>query len=114
MNMTTDLNTRHCVHGAPALDDAAIAALLPQVPDWQAEDDHLQREYAFRDYHETIAFVNALAWMIHQQDHHPQMWVRYRHCAVAWTTHSAGNRISENDFICAARADAIYAQRADA
>jgi len=102
---------QHCVHGAPALDDAALTALLPQVPDWHLEDDHLQREYAFRDYHETMAFVNALAWMIHGQDHHPQLWVRYRHVGVAWTTHSAGNRVSENDFICAARADAIYAQR---
>ena len=105
---------QHCVHGAPALDDAAIAALLPQVPDWRLDDDHLQRDYAFRDYHRTIAFVNALAPMIHAQDHHPQLWVRYRHCGVAWTTHSAGNRVSENDFICAARADAIYAQQAHA
>jgi 4a-hydroxytetrahydrobiopterin dehydratase len=102
---------KHCSHGAPALDDAAIEALLPQVPGWRLEDGHLQRDYAFRDYHETMAFVNALAWMIHQQDHHPQLWVRYRHCGVAWTTHSAGNQVSENDFICGAKADAIYAQR---
>jgi 4a-hydroxytetrahydrobiopterin dehydratase len=108
------LLTSHCIHGAAALDDAGVQALLPQVPEWQAQDDHLQREYAFRDYHETMAFVNALAWMIHGQDHHPQLWVRYRHCAVAWTTHSAGNRISENDFICAARADAIYTERTNA
>ncbi|WP_323144068.1 4a-hydroxytetrahydrobiopterin dehydratase [Massilia phyllosphaerae] len=108
------LLARHCSHGAPALDDAAIAALLPQVPAWHVEDDHLQREYAFRDYHETIAFVNALAWMIHGQDHHPQLLVSYRHCGVAFTTHSAGNHISENDFICAAKADAIYTERASA
>ena len=108
------LLARHCSHGAPALDEAAIAALLPQVAAWHVEDDHLQREYAFRDYHETIAFVNALAWMIHGQDHHPQLLVGYRHCGVAFTTHSAGNRISENDFICAAKADAIYTERASA
>jgi 4a-hydroxytetrahydrobiopterin dehydratase len=114
MNHARLLRERHCIHGAPALDEAALAALLPQVPEWQVEDDHLQREYAFRDYHETVAFVNALAWMIHQQDHHPQLWVRYRHCGVAWTTHSAGNRVSENDFICAAKADAIYTERTNA
>lgn len=108
------LLARYCSHGAPALDEAAISALLPQVPAWHVEDDHLQRDYAFRDYHETIAFVNALAWMIHQQDHHPQLLVSYRHCSVAFTTHSAGNRISENDFICAAKADAIYTERASA
>jgi len=109
-----NLLARHCSHGAPALDEAAVAALLPQVPEWRVEDDRLQREYALRDYHETIAFVNALAWMIHQQDHHPQLLVSYRHCGVAFTTHSAGNRISENDFICAAKADAIYTERASA
>jgi len=114
MSAATDLIARHCVHGAAALDDAAIATLLPQVPDWRVEDDHLQRDYAFRDYHQAMAFVNALAWMIHAQDHHPQLWVRYRHVGVAWTTHSAGNRLSENDFICAARADAIYAEGAHA
>jgi 4a-hydroxytetrahydrobiopterin dehydratase len=109
-----NLLAQHCTHGAAALDEAAIAALLPHVPEWTLEDDHLQREYAFRDYHETIAFVNALAWMIHGQDHHPQLWVRYRHCGVAFTTHSAGNRLSENDFIRAAKADAIYTERTNA
>jgi 4a-hydroxytetrahydrobiopterin dehydratase len=102
---------RHCSHGAPALDDAAIAALLAEVPDWSVVDNRLQRQFAFRDYHETIEFVNALAWMIHREDHHPDLQVRYRHCTAAWTTHSAGNRLSENDFICAARADALYNER---
>jgi 4a-hydroxytetrahydrobiopterin dehydratase len=49
--------------------------------------------------------------MIHREDHHPDLQVRYRHCTAAWTTHSAGNRLSENDFICAARADALYNER---
>jgi 4a-hydroxytetrahydrobiopterin dehydratase len=69
------------------------------------------REYAFRDYHETIAFVNALAWMTHAQDHHPELVVAYRHCRVAYTTHSAGNTLSLNDAICAAKADALYEER---
>jgi 4a-hydroxytetrahydrobiopterin dehydratase len=103
---------QHCVHGAPALDDAALAAALAGLPAWRRIDNpsgnRIEREYAFKDYHETIAFVNALAAMIHKEDHHPELRVRYRHCLVAWTTHSAGNRISNNDIICAAKADAIY------
>jgi 4a-hydroxytetrahydrobiopterin dehydratase len=112
--MTTALLDRHCTHGATALDDAAIAALAAQVPDWTIAGNRLQRSFAFRDYHETIAFVNALAWMVHREDHHPDLQVGYKHCTASWTTHSAGNRLSENDFICAARADALYAGRGNA
>ncbi|MFL6673169.1 MAG: 4a-hydroxytetrahydrobiopterin dehydratase [Massilia sp.] len=109
-----NLLDKHCTHGAAALDTNDINALLPEVPGWQLENGKLQRSFEFRNYHETIEFVNALAWMIHAQDHHPDLTVRYRHCIAAWTTHSAGNAVSENDFICAAKANAIYAQRAAA
>ena len=47
----------------------------------------------------TIAFVNALAWVSHQQDHHPDLMVSYKLCAVSYTTHSAGGELSHNDFI---------------
>jgi len=106
-----ELQARRCTHGASALDAGTIAALLPAVPGWSVEGDALRRQYAFRDYHETIAFVNALAWIVHHEDHHPVLSVSYRHCTVAWTTHSAGNRLSDNDFICAAKADALHAGR---
>lgn len=102
---------QHCSHGAPALDPAALEAHLAALPDWRLVANHIEREYAFTDYHETIAFVDALAAMIHQQDYHPELRVRYRHCLVAFTTHSAGHAVSMNDFICAAKADAIYEER---
>ena len=109
-----DLMSRHCVHNAPALDDAGVEALLPAVPHWRVNGASLVREFAFLDYMETIAFVNALAWMVHREDHHPDLQVGYRRCSASWTTHSAGNRLSDNDFICAAKADAIYAGRTGA
>ncbi|MFS2019190.1 4a-hydroxytetrahydrobiopterin dehydratase [Massilia sp. CT11-108] len=105
---------RHCVHDAPALDDATIQSLLTEVPDWRIDGNRLQREFVFRDFHETMEFVNALAFMIHREDHHPDLTVGYRRCTASWTTHSAGNRLSDNDFICAARADALYTGRAGA
>ncbi|MGZ5202986.1 MAG: 4a-hydroxytetrahydrobiopterin dehydratase [Telluria sp.] len=108
------LTDKRCVHGAPALDQAAIDARLPEVPGWIVQGNQLVKSFEFKDYHGTIEFVNALAFMIHAQDHHPELTVRYRHCIAAFTTHSAGNAISENDFICAARANAIYDQRAGA
>jgi 4a-hydroxytetrahydrobiopterin dehydratase len=105
---------RHCVHGATALTDAALPALLAEVPDWHVDGNRLVREFVFRDFHETMEFVNALAFMVHREDHHPDLTVGYRRCTASWTTHSAGNRLSENDFICAAKADALYAGRAGA
>jgi 4a-hydroxytetrahydrobiopterin dehydratase len=108
------LADKRCVHGAQALDPVAIDALLIETPGWAVKDDHLVRSFEFKDYHETMEFVNALAWMTHAQDHHPELTVRYRHCIVAYHTHTAGNKISENDFICAAKASAIYDQRAGA
>jgi 4a-hydroxytetrahydrobiopterin dehydratase len=105
-----NLLERHCIHGAPALDPQAIPALLAQVPGWQAIDGTIARDYSFADYRATIAFVNAVAAMAEQQNHHPELTVGYRRCTVAYTTHSAGGALSENDFICAARIDALYAQ----
>jgi 4a-hydroxytetrahydrobiopterin dehydratase len=102
---------QRCTHGAPALDAGTLASLMAEVPQWQHEGDRILRSFEFKDYHETIAFVNALAWMIHAQDHHPELTVRYRHCIVAYTTHSAGNTVSLNDLICAAKADALYEER---
>lgn len=112
------LADRHCAHDAPALDDAALPALLADVPDWRVNrvgaDVRIEREFVFRDFHATMEFLNALAFMIHREDHHPDLTVGYRRCTAAWTTHSAGNRLSDNDFICAAKADALYAERAGA
>lgn len=105
------LLSRHCTANAPALSQDEIAALLPQVPGWALIDGKLQSSFAFRNYYETIAFVNALAWVSHQEDHHPDLMVSYKLCAVAYTTHSAGGEVSANDFICAARASALYVQR---
>ena len=102
---------QHSAHGAPALAVDAIPTLLAQVPGWQPADGVIAREFTFRDYRETIAFVNAVAWLAEGENHHPDMTVGYRRCTVAYTTHSAGGALSMNDFICAAKIDALYAQR---
>ena len=110
MNLTSKRCTRH-----PArLDGQALEALLGQVPGWALIDAMLRSTFTFRDYHETMAFVNALAWISHNEDHHPELIVTYKLCAVGYNTHSAGGELTENDFICAARASALYAQRVGA
>jgi 4a-hydroxytetrahydrobiopterin dehydratase len=104
------LTSSHCTPNAPALNEAAIAALLPQVAGWAVIDGKLQSSFAFRNYYETMAFVNAMAWISHQQDHHPELMVSYKLCAVSYSTDSAG-ALSQNDFICAAKVSALYVQR---
>jgi 4a-hydroxytetrahydrobiopterin dehydratase len=110
----SDLLSRRCRHldGAP-MSDAQISAQLAVLPDWRHEGGFIRREFSFGDYYDTLAFVNALAYVIHREDHHPDLRVGYNRCEVAFNTHSVGG-ISENDFICAAKADAIYAARPSA
>lgn len=104
----------NCTSSPAALDAQGVASLLAQLDGWSVNGPRIERRYALRDYHETIAFVNALAWMTHQQDHHPDLAVTYNSCTVSYCTHSAGGNLTNNDFICAAKADALYAQRAGA
>ena len=105
------LLSKNCVPNAPALHADDIGDLLGQLPGWAVIDGKLQSSFSFRNYYETIAFVNAMAWVSHQQDHHPDLMVSYKLCAVSYTTHSAGGELSLNDFICAARVSALYVQR---
>jgi 4a-hydroxytetrahydrobiopterin dehydratase len=86
-----------------------IAAQLASLPGWGFDSGSLHRSFVFRDYHETIAFVNAVAWVVHAEDHHPDLKVEYNRCEVRWHTHSASG-ITENDFICAAKTDAVFAR----
>ena len=106
------LISKNCAPNAQALHADAIDALLGQLSGWAVIDGTLQSSFSFRNYYETIAFVNALAWVSHQQDHHPELMVSYKSCAVSYTTHSADGDLSENDFICAAKVSALYVQRA--
>ena len=114
MKRSSTLGERHCTQGAPALDQHDIPALLAQVPAWRLADGGIAREFSFHDYRATIAFVNAVAAMAEEQNHHPDMLVGYRRCTLTYTTHSAGGALSANDFICAARADALFEQGASA
>ena len=98
------------LEGYAALSDADVAEQLKVLPGWQFVESSIARTYRFENYYQTIAFVNALAWVVHAEDHHPDLLVGYNRCEVRFNTHSV-NGISENDFVCAAKADAVYAQQ---
>jgi 4a-hydroxytetrahydrobiopterin dehydratase len=105
-----DLTRRHCqpCQGGVPLDPDAVRSLLPQAPGWSLDPsgESISRTYSFRNFYETMAFVNAVAWLAHREDHHPELEVSYRSCRVRYRTHAVGG-LSENDFICAARIDRL-------
>ena len=95
-----------------ALTPTEIVRRLADLPGWKLSGDGdqvaIERTYTFADYQETIAFVNALAFVAHTLDHHPDLSVHYDRCVVRFSTHAL-HGISETDFECAARADALLA-----
>lgn len=102
-------------HLETGLTDAEIKEYLAAVDNWALEGGKIVKTFSFNNYYETLAFVNAIAWTIHADDHHPELVVTYNRCVVKFDTHSVnGGRggISENDFICAAKIDAAYRQGA--
>ncbi len=113
MNDLIPLAQAHCVPRSGKehrLSQARIRELMPQLPGWQlAENEHaLCKTFTFDNYHQTMAFVNALAFIAHREDHHPDLGVHYDRCVVRFSTHDVGG-LSENDFICAAKAEALAA-----
>jgi len=92
--------------GKGALAASEISRLLKQVKGWKQSAGAISKSYAFEDFYETIAFVNAVAWIANQQNHHPDLEVSYNKCVVKFSTHSAGG-LTKNDFICAARVNAL-------
>jgi len=96
-----------CEGGMPAYSSQQARELLKQLKGWLLEDGKLVKLYPFANYHHTMAFVNALAWVSHREDHHPDLAVGYNRCRVTYWTHAVGG-LSENDFICAAKCDALF------
>ncbi len=98
---------KSCDGGVSPLKANEIDMLLKQLPDWALQGDAIAKTYAFKNHYQTMAFVNAAAWVSHREDHHPDIVVGYNQCLVSYVTHAI-NGLSENDFICAAKLDALF------
>lgn len=110
---TADLLKKKCHHMETGLTDTEITDHLAAVDGWSLQESKIVKTFAFRNYHETLAFINAIAHVIHAEDHHPELIATYNRCTLKFDTHSVnGGRggISENDFICAAKIDAVFHQ----
>ncbi|MFK8031559.1 MAG: 4a-hydroxytetrahydrobiopterin dehydratase [Gammaproteobacteria bacterium] len=108
----TELANKKCVPcegGAPTLEPEAAAALVKELAEgWaiSADGKEIVKDFMFKGYYKTIAFVNAIAWVANTEGHHPDIEVGYNHCLVRYQTHAV-NGLTENDFICAAKIDAL-------
>lgn len=110
---SASLQARHCKAcnaQTPPLSETQCRDLLANLsPEWQlvGASEAITREFRFKNFYQTIAFVNAVAWIANGEDHHPDLEVGYNRCKVHYSTHAIKN-LSENDFICAAKIDALF------
>ena len=96
-----------CAAGQPPMPEPEIARMLSQLPGWKYCAGVITKTYSFPNYLQTMAFVNATAWISHREDHHPDLSIGYNMCRVDYCTHAISG-ISENDFICAAKLEALF------
>jgi 4a-hydroxytetrahydrobiopterin dehydratase len=103
-----DLAQQRCrpLEGHSAMNVAEVERHLAAARGWALVDGAIEKTFRFDDYHRTMAFINALAWIAHREDHHPDVAFGYSRATVRFNTHSVGG-ISLNDFICAAKVEAL-------
>lgn len=102
----TNKTCKPCEGGVAPMSLDEITVQLPKLTNWQLSDDNkaIHRNYSFKNFYHTMAFVNAVAWVANQENHHPDLDVGYDYCNINFTTHAIDG-LSENDFICAAKID---------
>jgi len=115
MTGLTAKTCKPCEGGVKPLSADEANDMLGQLNGWTLDEQSktLQQDFRFKNYYQTMAFVNAVAWIAHQDDHHPDLEVGYNHCLIHYSTHAIGG-LSENDFICAAKIDALLAANSPA
>lgn len=109
MSELTQRKCKPCEQGASPMNAEQVKQYLVMIDsEWEVggEGEQISRRFKFEDYYQTAAFVNAVAWIAHREDHHPDISFGYNQATVAYSTHAIGG-LSENDFISAAKVDAL-------
>jgi 4a-hydroxytetrahydrobiopterin dehydratase len=103
-----DKSCKPCESETSPLNDNEITKMLTNINQWQITEDKksIYKDFKFKGFYKTIAFVNAIAWIANKEGHHPDLKVGYNYCQVLFTTHAIAG-LSENDFICAAKIDML-------
>lgn len=107
MSSVCDLSSRQCVPcegGVAPMNRAEAKAMMKGLEGWQISEDGkmISRRFEFRGFFRTMSFINAMAWVVNEQGHHPDFSAGYNYCEVGFSTHAADG-LTENDFICASR-----------
>ncbi len=108
-----DFVNMHCVPcegNEPPMSEEEISQSLSKVAGWNydKEKKNISRRFQFTGFNKTMSFINAVAWIINQEGHHPTIRITYDHCDIIFTTHAIDG-LSTNDFICAARINTLSA-----
>ena len=108
MNSLVNKRCISCEGGMASLKEDAAKKLLEEIHGWQLGKDNksISKEFNFKNFLRTMSFVNAVAWIANQENHHPVLEVGYNSCRVCYSTHAIDG-LSENDFICAAKIDKL-------
>lgn len=115
-----DLTQKHCVpcEGGMPLSDQEEDRLIKQTPDWllfrdpsassgQAVVHKLTRQFKFKNFKEAMTFVNKVAYLAENEQHHPDIKIVYNRVQLDLFTHAVGG-LSENDFIMAAKINKLF------
>jgi 4a-hydroxytetrahydrobiopterin dehydratase len=112
MTTTLDLNQQQCL---PCKGDTTkltfeqATVFAKQLhPDWKTDGDNtsISRAIKFKGFPKVVLFVNTLSWLAEKEQHHPDISFGYGYCTITFTTHAIDG-LSVNDFICAAKVDAL-------
>ena len=111
MPSSCDLSKRHCEPcegGVAPMEREQAEELLAELNGWELSGDGkmISRRFEFRGFFRTMSFINAMAWVVNKEGHHPDFSAGYNYCKVGFTTHAIDG-LSENDFICAAKINAL-------
>jgi 4a-hydroxytetrahydrobiopterin dehydratase len=111
MSVACELTEKTCLPcegGVDPIDAETAREMLSQVPGWTLSEDGkmISRRFEFKGFYRTMAFINAMAWVVNRENHHPDFSAGYNYCDVGFTTHAIDG-LSENDFICAAKVSAL-------
>ena len=95
-----------CEGGASPLKQDEVQKLLKEIPSWEIKSGRVYKQFKFKNFNESIAFVNKVAEIAENESHHPDITINYNKVGIELYTHSIKG-LSENDFIVAAKIDNI-------
>lgn len=107
-----DKQCTSCKGDVSPMKNEEVNRLLGQLNGWRLNDDatEISRNFKFKNFRATMTFVNKVADIANQENHHPDLEIGYNYCLVRYSTHAVKG-LSENDFICAAKVDQLHLEK---